>query len=113
MIRRPPKPTLFPYTTLFRSLGDVSLELADIDPVRVDDAALDVAHAGAHTASTPEQAGRDAADVAEPLDDDAPPAERLAEVARRRGAGVQDAPARGSPRPCRAAAEQRLAAAGP
>src|SRR5437773_3955283 len=58
MIRRPPKPTLFPYTTLFRSLGDVSLELADIDPVRVDDAALDVAHAGDHTAFTPEQAGR-------------------------------------------------------
>src|SRR5437773_12418140 len=99
MIRRPPKPTLFPYTTLFRSLGDVSLELADIDPVRVDDAALDVAHAGDHTAFTPEQAGRDAADVAEPLDDDALPAERLAEVARRLVEGVHDAPARGFPPP--------------
>src|SRR5260370_37414803 len=26
MIRRPPRSTLFPYTTLFRSLGDVCLE---------------------------------------------------------------------------------------
>src|SRR2546427_4591122 len=27
MIRRPPRSTLFPYTTLFRSLGDVAREL--------------------------------------------------------------------------------------
>src|SRR2546427_2338048 len=27
MIRRPPRSTLFPYTTLFRSLGDGGLEL--------------------------------------------------------------------------------------
>src|SRR5256885_6232763 len=27
MIRRPPRSTLFPYTTLFRSLGDLSLEV--------------------------------------------------------------------------------------
>src|SRR3712207_7938124 len=29
MIRRPPRSTLFPYTTLFRSAGDVALEAAD------------------------------------------------------------------------------------
>src|SRR5690349_25075952 len=29
MIRRPPRSTLFPYTTLFRSLGDV----AELDPL--------------------------------------------------------------------------------
>src|SRR5258706_3740699 len=28
MIRRPPRSTLFPYTTLFRSLGRAALELA-------------------------------------------------------------------------------------
>src|SRR2546430_17197275 len=28
MIRRPPRSTLFPYTTLFRSLGHVELEVA-------------------------------------------------------------------------------------
>src|SRR5256885_7156147 len=34
MIRRPPRSTLFPYTTLFRSRGAV-------DPVAVEDAALE------------------------------------------------------------------------
>src|SRR2546430_11331827 len=36
MIRRPPRSTLFPYTTLFRSLetdGDVELSIFWIDPV--------------------------------------------------------------------------------
>src|SRR3712207_7179003 len=35
MIRRPPRSTLFPYTTLFRSVADESLELlaADADPI--------------------------------------------------------------------------------
>src|SRR2546430_12480674 len=34
MIRRPPRSTLFPYTTLFRSfgLGDVEPELDDLQP---------------------------------------------------------------------------------
>src|SRR5256886_9125668 len=32
MIRRPPRSTLFPYTTLFRSPGDSSLEIANDDP---------------------------------------------------------------------------------
>src|SRR3712207_7239183 len=31
MIRRPPKSTLFPYTTLFRSLGAVHLTVTDLD----------------------------------------------------------------------------------
>src|SRR3712207_6878158 len=34
MIRRPPRSTLFPYTTLFRSLGLLLLPLAHVDEVR-------------------------------------------------------------------------------
>src|SRR5436853_4236897 len=33
MIRRPPRSTLFPYTTLFRSPGDCAVEI-DVDAVR-------------------------------------------------------------------------------
>src|SRR3712207_7261074 len=40
MIRRPPRSTLFPYTTLFRSLGREALEL---DQRRVADGLHDVA----------------------------------------------------------------------
>src|SRR2546429_4266353 len=32
MIRRPPRSTLFPYTTLFRSLSDSQRELPDLEP---------------------------------------------------------------------------------
>src|SRR5260370_18845571 len=32
MIRRPPRSTLFPYTTLFRSLGEIDLQVAGIGP---------------------------------------------------------------------------------
>src|SRR3989442_2990291 len=31
MIRRPPRSTLFPYTTLFRSLFQVAVEVLDLD----------------------------------------------------------------------------------
>src|SRR2546427_1816069 len=34
MIRRPPRSTLFPYTTLFRSVADL-LEIQDANPFRV------------------------------------------------------------------------------
>src|SRR3989449_1242006 len=34
MIRRPPRSTLFPYTTLFRSLLDSALEQVVVEPVR-------------------------------------------------------------------------------
>src|SRR3712207_7812112 len=34
MIRRPPRSTLFPYTTLFRSPLQVALRRADVEPVR-------------------------------------------------------------------------------
>src|SRR5947199_4162901 len=36
MIRPPPRSTLFPYTTLFRSLADLALELAaqDVEVIR-------------------------------------------------------------------------------
>src|SRR3712207_8622792 len=44
MIRRPPRSTLFPYTTLFRSVGDALLDLAhrvgetvDLLPRRLED----------------------------------------------------------------------------
>src|SRR5256885_13232365 len=30
MIRRPPRSTLFPYTTLFRSLGEIPVERRDV-----------------------------------------------------------------------------------
>src|SRR5205807_5507678 len=44
LIRRPPRSTLFPYTTLFRSTGDV---LVGRDRDRILDEAVDVAlHAG-------------------------------------------------------------------
>src|SRR2546427_962119 len=36
MIRRPPRSTLFPYTTLFRSRGD-GVELYDLQPERLSD----------------------------------------------------------------------------
>src|SRR3989442_11830760 len=35
MIRRPPRSTLFPYTTLFRSIFDFNGVLADDDPVHM------------------------------------------------------------------------------
>src|SRR3712207_5747021 len=38
MIRRPPRSTLFPYTTLFRSPGTVEILEADVDDAVVDDA---------------------------------------------------------------------------
>src|SRR5256885_11071797 len=40
MIRRPPRSTLFPYTTLFRSLADVLPELVaaqELDELRADE----------------------------------------------------------------------------
>src|SRR3712207_8238205 len=37
MIRRPPRSTLFPYTTLFRSEPLVDLDLVDGQPTQVDE----------------------------------------------------------------------------
>src|SRR3712207_8327107 len=51
MIRRPPRSTLFPYTTLFRSDGDVG-ELAAAGE------AAQAAHAAVHAADQLEQAER-------------------------------------------------------
>src|SRR5258706_2378017 len=49
MIRRPPRSTLFPYTTLFRSLylGHIALSRAYDDPERGDRAAAILALVGA------------------------------------------------------------------
>src|SRR5438067_9346449 len=46
MIRRPPRSTLFPYTTLFRSLRIWSVELVQIDVVGLEttQAIVDLAH---------------------------------------------------------------------
>src|SRR3712207_7865886 len=44
MIRRPPRSTLFPYTTLFRSLGPIEVKPsvdAGVENVAVPDAAVD------------------------------------------------------------------------
>src|SRR5689334_23929507 len=35
MIRRPPRSTLFPYTTLFRSVGDAGVTIAQRSPIPV------------------------------------------------------------------------------
>src|SRR3712207_9544463 len=43
MIRRPPRSTLFPYTTLFRSLGEREVDV--LDARRADEAAREVAEA--------------------------------------------------------------------
>src|SRR3712207_7375529 len=40
MIRRPPRSTLFPYTTLFRSSGLTPATFADSDEVQVGDLAV-------------------------------------------------------------------------
>src|SRR5690242_21423694 len=46
MIRRPPRSTLFPYTTLFRSLGDLELDrrvpVAELQLVRPQRCRLDL-----------------------------------------------------------------------
>src|SRR3712207_8022067 len=50
MMRRPPRSTLFPYTTLFRSLVDpVRLDLVAGEDLRLARGADDVAHADRHT----------------------------------------------------------------
>src|SRR5256885_10138162 len=44
MIRRPPRSTLFPYTTLFRSLGDAEIEQAHgVVVTQVNIGGLDIA----------------------------------------------------------------------
>src|SRR5256885_9490580 len=44
MIRRPPRSTLFPYTTLFRSSGRTALEAFEPDPFRAINVRKRVAH---------------------------------------------------------------------
>src|SRR2546422_7413059 len=44
MIRRPPRSTLFPYTTLFRSLEAVVREVEDLPPINPDDPAFVALH---------------------------------------------------------------------
>src|SRR5256885_7180243 len=54
MIRRPPRSTLFPYTTLFRSAGDVPIESASQPdliggPVVVEDIVIGIERAAVDT----------------------------------------------------------------
>src|SRR3712207_8425934 len=71
MIRRPPRSTLFPYTTLFRSDGQVVPEAAERD-----DAAPDPGDAGA-------EPGREAPGHADPRGDEVQPADRAVEGDRK------------------------------
>src|SRR5688572_32344655 len=48
MIRRPPRSTLFPYTTLFRSDGSLRLQAGDERVVRQGPAGLDSDGAASH-----------------------------------------------------------------
>src|SRR3712207_8613025 len=41
MIRRPPRSTLFPYTTLFRSVGFITTRLTDPGVLELDDLFVD------------------------------------------------------------------------
>src|SRR3712207_8619410 len=46
MIRRPPRSTLFPYTTLFRSMPVVGLDVGhEVESGRAGEAGLDAVHA--------------------------------------------------------------------
>src|SRR3712207_9107558 len=52
MIRRPPRSTLFPYTTLFRSFGTPAIVDETLEPFDPDDVeAGDVVGIGIHTAN--------------------------------------------------------------
>src|SRR3712207_7720239 len=65
MIRRPPRSTLFPYTTLFRSVAAGIPEVAELagtvrlgaDPVRADERGLAGEHLAAGVAQIPELTG--------------------------------------------------------
>src|SRR5256886_12343298 len=55
MIRRPPRSTLFPYTTLFRSKLDRRVRPNQVKDVIADRREEDVRRAPAHTPQTPPQ----------------------------------------------------------
>src|SRR5688572_31031023 len=57
MLRRPPRSTLFPYTTLFRSVGDVHLHDDEVGAV-VEPEALDVLVVDRHLVVRVEVAGQ-------------------------------------------------------
>src|SRR3712207_6953140 len=58
MIRRPPRSTLFPYTTLFRSQREQVLHRADL---AVDDEHVRVVEDGLHALGVGDEVGRDVA----------------------------------------------------
>src|SRR2546422_5957427 len=75
MIRRPPRSTLFPYTTLFRSLAehlDDALVEAEIPDAVADLAVLDPERAVARHAGEDFLVGIDLADVPQPRDQETP-----------------------------------------
>src|SRR3712207_6975819 len=58
MIRRPPRSTLFPYTTLFRSGAELRLEPARVADRQLDVAVLALAEPGVVAAVRPARADR-------------------------------------------------------
>src|SRR3712207_8383080 len=50
MIRRPPRSTLFPYTTLFRSMSGITYAAADLNTLRLEPGSADAvfAHSAVH-----------------------------------------------------------------
>src|SRR3712207_7415743 len=77
MIRRPPRSTLFPYTTLFRSVGvgEQSVEVGEVPECRIDvagvgDVVAVVGHGGGVERRDPEGVDAQAGQVAEPRAED-------------------------------------------
>src|SRR3712207_7452684 len=66
MIRRPPRSTLFPYTTLFRSFADKVLLLRELDHPLVAVANLVGVGVVPHVTAQGQDAALDAPDVARP-----------------------------------------------
>src|SRR5256885_4113309 len=58
MIRRPPRSTLFPYTTLFRSNGEQFAALSNLNAVQIRGHRNRPAHATVRTRTTPRRTKR-------------------------------------------------------
>src|SRR2546430_4896856 len=69
MIRRPPRSTLFPYTTLFRSQGDAAEHELGIQPVTAFLQITAVGHLGDHVRRAEQMAHRDVTRIGNRLRD--------------------------------------------
>ena len=86
MIRRPPRSTLFPYTTLFRSTVAVDEAATDVET-----AAVTVDEAARETGATPSEDPGAAREVAEAADEKTEEVREQAEGAKQTAAQVKDA----------------------